>query len=225
MRKIIILILLGAAIAAADPFNTVTAYTLPPQMGYIGPNVPVTIPLEEGGDISIAPVLWAGYGIFPRFDMTLMIPASIYEGEFNLGDAMLEWRYELISYEMLNVSPVFDVFIPMYSGGSLSFGPGVMASAGFPALQLHANLFYTTDFKGSAGELAFLTALEYWLYESFSLYVEANIYYSLDASDATVEFWPGICWYPAQWLCFCVSCGVPTTLDYVSPGLAAYVSF
>ncbi|TKJ43858.1 hypothetical protein CEE36_01710 [candidate division TA06 bacterium B3_TA06] len=225
MRKIIILILLGAAIAAADPFNTVTAYTLPPQIGYIGPNVPVTIPLEEGGDISIAPVLWAGYGIFPRFDMTLMIPASIYEGEFNLGDAMLEWRYELISYEMLSVSPVFDVFIPMYSGGSLSFGPGVMASAGFPALQLHANLFYTTDFKGSAGELAFLTASEYWLYESFSLYTELNLYYSLDAKEGTVEFWPGVSWYPTNWLNINAALGIPTTLGYLSPGLAAYVSF
>jgi len=225
VRKIFVLILLAVAAAAADPFNTVTAYTLPPQMGYVGPNVPVTIPLEEGGDISIAPVLWAGYGIFPRFDMTLMIPASIYEDEFNLGNAMLEWRYELISYEMLSVSPVFDVFIPMYSGGSLSFGPGIMASAGFPALQLHTNLFYATDFKGSAGDLALFLAPEYWLSQNFSLYTEANIYYSLDANEGAVEIWPGLSWMPTDWLSVAAACGVPTTLGYLSPGLAAYVSF
>lgn len=224
MRKIFVLILLGVAVAAANPFNTVTAYTLPPQIGYIGPNVPVTIPLEEGGDISIAPVLWAGYGIFPRFDMTLMIPAS-YDTSFTLGDLMIEGRYELVSTEMLSVSPVFDVFIPMYSDGSVSLGPGVMASAGFPALKLHANLFYATDFKGSAGNLMFFAAPEYWLYESFSIYTELNVYYSLDAKEGIVEFWPGVSWMPTDWLSVAAACGVPTDLGYLSPGLAAYVSF
>lgn len=224
MRKIYVLFLAAVAVAAADPFNTVTAYTLPPRASYIGPNVPVQIPLEETEVILINPVLWLGYGIAPRFDMTLMIPAS-YDTSFTLGDLMIEGRYELVSTEMLSVSPVFDVFIPMYSDGSVSLGPGVMASAGFPALKLHADFFYATDFKGSAGNLMFFAAPEYWLYESFSIYAEANIYYSLDAKEGIVEFWPGISWVPTQWLSLAAACGIPTDLSYLSPGLAAYVSF
>jgi hypothetical protein len=224
VRKIFVLNLLGAVMLIADPFNTVTAYPLPPRAGYIGPNVPVQIPLEETKPILINPVLWLGYGIAPSFDITFKIPAT-YDTSFTLGDLMIEGRYELVSTAMLSVSPVFDIFIPMYSDGSVSLGPGVMASAGFPALKLHANLFYATDFKGSAGELAFLTAPEYWLYESFSIYTELNVYYSLDAKEGIVEFWPGLSWMPTDWLSLAVSCGVPTTLTYLSPGLAAYVSF
>ncbi len=224
VRKIFVLILLAVAVAAADPFNTVTAYPLPPRMWYFGPLIPVSIPLTEEETLSVDPMLWAGFGISPRFDMTLMLQAN-YDTTFTLGNLMIEGRYELISTEMLSVSPVFDVFIPLDSDGSLSLGPGVMASAGFPALQLHANLFYTTDFKGSAGELAFLTAPEYWLSQSFSLYAEANIYYSLDANEGAVEIWPGLSWMPTDWLSVATACGVPTDLGYLSPGLAAYVSF
>lgn len=224
MRKIFVLILLAVAVAAADPFNTVTAYTLPPRMGYFGPLIPVSIPLAEEETLSVDPMLWVGFGIFPRFDMTLMLQAS-YDTTFTMGDLMIEGRYELVSTEMLSVSPVLDVSIPLDSDGSLSLGPGVMVSAGFPALQLHTNLFYATDFKGSAGDLAFLLAPEYWLSQNFSLYTEANIYYSLDANEGAVEIWPGISWMPTDWLSLAVSCGVPTTLSYISPGLAVYVSF
>jgi hypothetical protein len=224
VRKIVVLILAVVVVAAADPFNTVTAYTLPPKTGYIGPNVPVQIPFEDRGPILINPVLWLGYGIAPRFDMTLMASAS-YDTSFALGDFMIEGRYALVSTEMLSVSPVLDVFIPMYAEGSASLGPGVMASVGFPALKLHANLFYSTDFKESAGDLAFLIAPEYWLSDGFSLYAEANIYYSLDAKEGIVEFWPGVSWTPAQWLSVAAACGVPTNFTYLSPGLAAYVIF
>jgi hypothetical protein len=224
VRRIALFLVLGITVLIADPFNTVTAYTLPPKAGYIGPNVPVQIPFEEAEPILINPVLWLGYGIASRFDMTLMASAS-YDTSFTLGDLMIESRYELVSTEMLSVSPVLDVFIPMYADGSVSLGPGIMASAGFPALQLHANLFYSTDFKGSAGDLAFLIAPEYWLSEGFSLYAEANIYYSLDAKEGVVEFWPGVSWVPAQWLSVAGACGVPTDLSYLSPGLAAYISF
>jgi hypothetical protein len=224
VRRIALFLVLGITVLIADPFNTVTAYTLPPKAGYIGPNVPVQIPFEEAEPILINPVLWLGYGIASRFDMTLMASAS-YDTSFTLGDLMIESRYELVSTEMLSVSPVLDVFIPMYADGSVSLGPGIMASAGFPALQLHANLFYSTDFKGSAGDLAFLIAPEYWLSEGVSLYAEANIYYSLDAKEGVVEFWPGVSWVPAQWLSVAGACGVPTDLSYLSPGLAAYISF
>ena len=108
-------------------------------MGYFGPLIPVSIALAEEGTLSLDPMLWAGYGIFPRFDMTLMIPAT-YDTTFTLTHIMLEARYDVVGRDRFALSPVIDFFMPLDLNEPIALGPGIMASADFGFLQVHGNL-------------------------------------------------------------------------------------
>ncbi|MBN2379882.1 hypothetical protein JXM67_08795 [candidate division WOR-3 bacterium] len=232
MSKVILVVMLLASVAAADPFNTVTAHTLTRGTGYVGPNVPAWIGLEADDGVGFSPALWLGYGLLHRFDATLMVESSIFD-EFTFGNAMLEGRYELVSTDFFILSPVFDIYLPLYKGGTVYVGPGVMASAGYSFVNLHADLFYAIDIDSlNASEFVILASPEIWIGENFSLYTEANLFYSYSwdkegnqDTDVAFEIWPGLCWYPTEWLSLSAACGLPTDLTYVSPGVSAYMSF
>jgi len=232
MRKIFVLILLGVAVAAADPFNTVTAYPLPPRMWYFGPLIPVSIPLTEEETLSVDPMLWAGFGILPRLDMTFMFygryqPNDSTRYDFHLYHIMAEVRYDVIGKEWFALSPVIDFFMPLDLNESPAIGPGVMATGDFGYFLLHGNFLTYIDLDGSYVDILIYVAPEVPIAERLSVYTEANLYlnYQNNETATSFEIWPGLSWMPTDWLSVATACGVPTDLAYLSPGLAVYVSF
>ena len=232
VRKIFVLILLAVAVAAADPFNTVTAYPLPPRMGYFGPLIPVSIPLTEEETLSVDPMLWAGFGILPRLDMTFMLygryqPNDSTRYDFHLYHIMAEVRYDVIGKEWFALSPVIDFFMPLDLNESPAIGPGVMATGDFGYFLLHGNFLTYIDLDGSYVDILIYVAPEVPIAERLSVYTEANLYlnYQNNETATSFEIWPGVSWMPTDWLSVATACGVPTDLGYLSPGLAVYVSF
>jgi len=258
MRKLTLLIVLGVVLMNAAPFNTVPAYTLPKGMGYVGPNLTLSIPTNTGVQLdyvgakpplTFSSILWAGYGIFPRFDMTLMVPAT-YDTIFSFNPIMLEARYGVIEQERFALSPVLDFFIPLpskepedagdleHAVATFGIGPGVMASGQLGRLLLHGNLFSYFILPRPSKDIPFIfndvivyLALEYPTSDNFSLYLETNVYGLFGSLNSefllppVVEIWPGVSWTPLDWLSVNAACGVPLGFDYITPGIAAYVSF
>ncbi len=228
MRKLTVLILAIATIAVADPFNTIPAWTVDPGSGWAGPYVYATVPINDtASDVSVDPYLYFGYGILPRFDVTVFATANLTGGEFSFGDLWLEPKYMFVAQDNFLFSGVLEASIPLYEGGSFALVPGVMATF-FPlsSFNLHADLYYFRPLTSTTnGEVWLWAAPDYWLTDNFSIFAELNAYYGLDDNSLTLEVWPGACWYPVDWLSIVASCGVPASLDYVSPGVAAYVSF
>jgi hypothetical protein len=220
MRKLTLLIILGVAVMNAAPFNTVPAYTLPQGMGYVGPNLTFSVPLDEG-DPYLTATLWAGYGIFPRFDMTLMVTS----GGPDLGYAMLEARYGIIERAQLGISPVLDFYVPTGRGGTMAMGPGLMLTGDLGGFLLHGNIFAYLPLDGSYQDLILFFSPEILAGQNWSVYAEVNAFYTIGAAQVFVEIWPGVSWTPLDWLSVNAACGLPTNLHYITPGVAAYVSF
>lgn len=228
MRKIAILILALAAVAAADPFNTIPAWTTDPGSGWAGPYAYATFPVGDTiQEASLTPYFYFGYGILSRFDVTVFAGAELTGGQFSFGDLVVEPKYMFVARDKFLLSGVLEASFPLYEGGSFALIPGLMTTL-FPlsSFNLHADLFYFRPLTASTnGEVWLWAAPDYWLVDNFSIFMELNAYYALDDNSFTLEVWPGACWYPTDWLGITASCGVPATLDYLSPGLAAYISF
>ncbi len=234
MRKILITILATAAAVFADPFNTVSANTLPRSTGYLGPYVPVSIPLTGEGGFSTSPLLFVGVGLTDRVDVTLFGGATIEKTLDSTGAPVItgypgafvvQPKFMLLKSDVVTLSPILQFAIPLKNGAAIGIGPGFLTSFDFSPLVLHANLNYSVVFDGSLGTLSFLAAPDFWVTDNFSIFAELNAYYSFDDKTLTLEAWPGLCFYPIEQLSLCASCGIPASLDYVTPGLAVYVNF
>ncbi|MBD3286057.1 hypothetical protein GF359_06080 [candidate division WOR-3 bacterium] len=228
MRKIIVLVILGLTAMTAAPFNTLPAYTIPRGSGFVGLTTPVQVPFQ--GSFSAIPTLWAGYGVIPHFDVTLMLGADVTVNGFSLSDAMIEFRYATLGYEDVVArdhfvfAPVLDFYIPTGTDGSWAVGPGALVTGNFGFWQLHGNLFTYFPFDSPGMIIGFFSP-ELPLGGDFSVYAELNAFFDLGASELFCEFWPGVCWEPRDWFSANLACGIPATFDYVSPGIAAYVMF
>lgn len=234
MRKILTVILVIASAAFADPFNTVSANTLGRGNGYIGPYVPVSIPLTGESGFSTTPLLYVGVGLADVFDITLYGGATIVKSIDSTGasaitsdDAVfvVQPKLEIFNSDIVTLTPTFGFVVPFKNGAAVGINPGFLTSFDFSPLALHANLYYNVVFDGSIGTASFLAAPDFWITDNFSIFAELNAYYSFDDKTLTLEAWPGLCYYPIEMLSLCASCGIPTSLDYVTPGLALYINF
>ncbi|NLI98914.1 hypothetical protein GX441_09705 [bacterium] len=228
MKRTLLLVLFIFALASADPFNTIAAYTVDQGSGWLGPYMYATVPIgDTTSDVILDPYMYFGYGVLPRFDVTVFANGAFSAGRFSLGELVVEPRYMFIAKDNFLLSGVLEASIPLSEDGSFALTPGIMATL-FPLgkFNLHADLFYYRPLTDETnGEIWFWVAPDLWVADNFSIFGELNTYYSLDDNSLTAELWPGACWYPVEWLSVVAACGVPATLDYVSPGLAAYVSF
>ena len=161
MRKIIVLVILGLTAMTAAPFNTLPAYTIPRGSGFVGLTTPVQIPFQ--GSLSATPTLWAGYGVIPHFDVTLMLGTTVADDGFSPSDAMIEFRYATLGYEDVVArdhfvfAPVLDFYIPTREEGSWAVGPGALVTGNFGFWQLHGNLFTYFPFNVSGMLIGFLS--------------------------------------------------------------------
>ncbi len=234
MRKIIFLMLAVASVLFADPFNTISANTLGRGNGYIGPYIPVSLSLTGETGFATTPLLYIGIGLADVFDVTLYGGATIAKSVDSTGastvtgdDAVfvVQPKFEVLKSEIVTLSPTFGLVIPFKNGAPVGVNPGFLTSFDFSPLNLHANLYYNLVFDGSYGTVSFLAAPDFWVTNNFSIFAELNAYYSLDDKELTLEAWPGLCYYPIDMLSICASCGIPASLDYITPGLALYVNF
>ena len=124
-------------------------------------------------------------------------------------------------------SPAVELYLPAQEGGSAYLAPGFMVTGSFSFLDIHANVYYSANVSDTeaGNEVWLLTSPELCLGQGFSLYTEANLYYSLRNEELILEFWPGVSWCKEGLLSLTAACGVPADLAWVSPGIAAYLNF
>ncbi len=92
---------------------------------------------------------------------------------------------------------------------------------------LHGNFLTYIDLDGSYVDILIYAAPEVPIAERLSVYTEANLHmnYQNNETATSFEIWPGVCWYPTDWLSINAALGIPSTLDYLTPDVAVYVNF
>lgn len=226
MRKFLLIFLVAVSIASAFPFNTVSAWIIPPGHGYFGPSVPFTI--EEGEVSAIKPVLWAGIGALNRFDVTVMTSMEYADSVFSLNYVMVEGRYGVVETEGLAVSPLVDLYMPLQINLPWAISPGMMASSVFYPVFIHGNLFVTVPLDSTPVELYLSLTPDVEIADFLTAYVELNSGITFDPDppwETWMEIWPGISFSPGELFSINTAVGIPVTFDYLVPGIAVYVNF
>lgn len=247
MRKFVLLVLLSLVITNADPFFTVSGYTLPKGMVMVGPSVMATIPLENSIAFEADPSLWLGYGIIPRMDATVMLQSSYRENrsegsDFRMDCLMAEARYDVAGKERFALSPALDFFVPLYADRDstgevqrdpLALGPGLMSTLQFGKFKAHGNLLSYIPLDGSFFEVDVLLSPEYYFWPSFSAYIDYNcsfgyapstVDYELAGISLEADIWLGVSWSPVDWMSINAVAKFKS-YNWIKPGISAYFFF
>jgi len=223
VRKFVLIIIVALTTLKADPFNTLSGYTLARGEGFIGPILTCSLPLKGEEQMLFYPALLASLGFSEKLDATMMLDASTISGEFRLGHVMFEGKYSIVESDNLAISPLLNLYVPMDNNKFWAIAPGLAASGNLSFFSIHANLFYHLEFStpASRSKLIALIAAEAPLGDAFSIYTELNSFYSFN-DKPTIEIWPGISWALNDKLVISAACGFSPTFDKITPGISAY---
>lgn len=231
MRIAAIWIVACLTTVSAIPFNPYTSTTLDAKTAYAGASFAIRYPLDTSQTISFYPTLRAGYGIIPRLDASVRVESSILQDRlYPVNKATLKGRFMLLNQENFTFTPALNVHYSHEIAADQHFagvGPEVSASANLASyIALHASLEYaillSSENWGQA-IWAFLTP-QLWLGDQFSIFVDIQF-----PNETKPLYRPGFQVFPTEWLSFDAGLVVPsallTDMNYLTPGIAAYVSF